>query len=144
MASYLMDKYDSDKYSNPVYHVNVISRENLEEREMRQYMRYDTVSGSYSFHMMVFHPGQVYFFASPRLCICDDCLCLEFEKCSSFKQYFPSVGKLSKKLLRSTAPIEIVEKTVSVTPNTVFAIRAESHISNFFLVMCDEGGEDSR
>ena len=67
VASYLMDKYDSDKYSNPVYHVNVISRENLEEREKRQYMRYDTVSGSYSFYMMVFCPGQVYFFASPHV-----------------------------------------------------------------------------
>ena len=139
-AEFLNDKF-SEKHS-PAYHVREIAESNLQlEREKRLYVQYSTVAGSDSFRMIIFRPGQEFFFTSCQLCICDDCLNLEFEKCPKFKQYIPSVSKLSKKHLRSatTTPIEIADKSVDIAPNTVFAVSADSDVSNFFLVMCDKG-----
>ena len=99
--------------------------------------RFDIVAGSDSFHMMIFRPERSFFYASSVLCVCNDCCALEFEKCSNFDIYSPSVGKLSKKQLRSEPPKVASESEISVVEDTVFAIRADSVDSNYFLVMCD-------
>ena len=65
---------------------------------------------------------------------------MEYEKCSNFKMYLPSVGKLSKKHVRSApAPVEIAKQDISIVENSVFAINADSDITNYFLLMCDVG-----
>ena len=59
VVNFLTTKYDSEKYSNPIYHAKEISGDELEiEREKRRYMRFDTVHGSDSFHVMIFRPKQ--------------------------------------------------------------------------------------
>ena len=140
ICEFLTNKYDSQKYCNPIYHLKEISGDDLEtERDKRRYMRFDTVAGSDSFHVIIFRPNQDFFHASRHLCVCEKCLAMEFEKCSNFQKYIPSVGKLSKKQLRSTpAPPKIAEQAVSIVTNTVIAVRADNDLHNFFLVMCDE------
>ena len=138
VAAYLTAKYIEKQ--QPQYHIKeLLSGEMDPEREKRLYIHYDTVNGSDSFRMMLFRPNKEFFYASLILCVCDDCLNYECEKCPNLKQYYPSVTQLSKKHLRSAPPtIEIVDESVQIIPNTVFAICADSEISNYFLVMCDE------
>ena len=101
----------TEKYDvTPIYHVTAINEDKLNaEREKRVYVRYDRVTGS-DFK-------------------------LEFEKCSYFQMYVLSVGKLSKKHLQPA--VKIAECEISIVENTVFTIRADNDISNFFLLMCD-------
>lgn len=138
---HLANKYELDKYQNPMYCPRVISKKELEvEPEKRRYMQFDTVEGSDSFHVLVFRPNYDFFLASKRLCVCNDCMSMNFENCANFKKYIPSVGKLLKKQLRSASVQETSRNDgkVTIVANTVVAILADSQSENFFLIMCDE------
>lgn len=140
VCSFLSDKYDPEKYANPLYHTKEITKHDLDiEREKRRYMKFDMVSGSDSFHVLIFKPNQDFFYASPRVCVCEDCLAMDFDKCSNFQKYIPSVGQLSKKHMRSAeVKPEIVEESITIVANSVVAVRADNGINNFFLVLCDQ------
>ena len=140
VCRHLINKYDQDKYQNPTYCPRVISESDLEiEREKRRFMRFDTVAGSDSFHVVIFRPNQDFFLASKRLCVCDSCMAMEFESCANFQMYVPSVGKLSKKQLRSAPSTQqIASEKVTIIANSVVAVLADSLSDNYFLIMCDE------
>jgi hypothetical protein len=141
-VSYLQSKLQ-DK-CNPEYHVKLIEPDELEsEREKRLYSDYKTVSGSDKFHVVVFRPGKTHFYASPKLCVCDKCMSSNFENCSNFVRYEPQVGKMSEKATRSkNMAIDDSDLATGlahvITKGTIFAVRAENAISNYFLLMCED------
>ena len=137
-ANYLSNHYENK--TNPEYYPSVINPDTLqEERTKRLYKDYKTVSGSDSFHVMIFSPDSKTFLASKQLCVCSNCLDMRFEDCKSFRKYEPVVGQLNEKATRSKSMVtETSTEGVSsmVTENSIFAVRAENVRTNYFLLQC--------
>ena len=103
-------------------------------------MAYKTVSGSDSFHLMIFKPHSKTFLASKQLCVCSSCLDMRFEECESFQEYEPVVGQLSEKATKSkidmTRDVPVESVSSMVTEVSIFAVRAENMRTNYFLLKC--------
>ena len=140
-ADYLNAHY-ADK-TCPFYDVSTLDTDGLQgERMKRLYIQYNTVKGTDSFHVLVFKPGSNTFLAANQICVCANCLDMAFEDCDSFQQYEPLVGQMSEKMTRSKTNVADDEPvtTISgmVTKNSIFAIRAENTVTNYFLLICEE------
>ena len=139
-ADYLNIHYEN--HTNPSYLAVVVNPDELQaEREERLYIDYKTVSGSNSFHVLVFKPHSTTFMASKSLCVCSHCTDLRFEECDSFTRYEPLVGRLNEKATRSKSlnmAIDQADESVStmVTKGSIFAVRADNDLTNYFLLQC--------
>lgn len=84
------------------YHIVEIREEDLEtERKFRQRKKFERVKGSSAFQVIVFNPGQPFFKATLRLCICDQCS-LEYGSCDIFYEYILDSNTYRVIPLRST------------------------------------------
>jgi len=80
---------------NPNYVIRNIEVQELEaERKRTARTVYKTISGSSSFHVMIFSPFADHFRASPCLCLCDACQ-EEYGSCSLFNSYELSTSESS-------------------------------------------------
>ena len=115
---------------NPEYHITEGTVGELEEeRESRRRKVYKTIKGSALWHVMIFKPGQAYFVASPRLCICDECAS-NYGSCALFTRYELDVCELRDIPLRSDdhVPIEKVGESEDdgfIVPGMYVALRAD-------------------
>ena len=74
-------------HESPQYDIKEITEMELaEERAARRRKVYKTIDGSSTWQVLVFRPGQSYFLASTRLCICDECS-QEYGSCNLFKSF---------------------------------------------------------
>ena len=75
------------------YHIVEIKTEDLEaERKSCQRKKFEHVKGSSVLQVIIFKPGQPYFKAATRLCICDQCS-IEYGSCEIFSEYILDVSK---------------------------------------------------
>ena len=95
-------------------------------------------------HVFVFTPNSNDFIASEKLCHCDDCRCLDFHLCSTFRVFSPQVARLNEMATRSKSLVEDEERELTsdigdlVTKGSLFAVRAENAFNNCFLLRCDQ------
>ena len=132
-ADYLSSHYENKL--KPEYYLSVVDPVQLkEERIKRMYKDYKTVSGSDSFHVMVFTPNAETFLASKQVCVCSSCLDMYFEECSSFNENQPVVGQLNEMATRSKNMVsDVATSSVSsmVSKDSIFAVRADNSRTNY-------------
>ena len=85
IVTYLIKQFGT--HESPEYHIKEITVDELKkERAVRRKKVFKTIIGSASWHVMVFKPGQSHFLASPRLCICEQCI-VEYGSCDLFSHH---------------------------------------------------------
>ena len=114
------------------YHIVEINTEDLEaERKSRQRKKFERVKGSSVLQVIIFKPGQPYFKATTRLCICDQCS-IEYGSCEIFSEYILDVSTYLVIPLRSKDAAESADEDEStvgeenvdefITPGSFVAI----------------------
>ena len=99
-----------------------------EERVTLKLRQFDTVTGSSSFHCMVFSPGNESFIAAKLIFICDNCK-VNYGSCEKFKEYSVNVGHLNKAHSRSNdALLAQVISTEDDDDNTVVSFLTSGSI----------------
>lgn len=79
-----------------------ISSDDLKHaREKAATLSYRTIEGSSQFHVLIFKPGSNTFRAAPYLCVCNQCLNVEYGSCKVFNDYFLVTSHVKKSVLRS-------------------------------------------
>ena len=131
-----------DGKTDPSYYVARLDPDDLQnEKEKRLYIDYKTVHGSDPFHVMVFLPELNYFLASNKICVCNDCLDMNFENCPSFQWYELQVGKLNEKATQSKSiiPLDKLDSNLysMAIKGSIFAVRADNVFINYFLLLCE-------
>jgi hypothetical protein len=102
IVSHLINKFGAN--DNPEYDIKELTVKDLEnERDLRRKKVYKTIDGSASWHVLVFNPGQTYFSAAPRMCICEQCT-KKYGSCNLFSRYQLDVHELRDMPLRSHDP----------------------------------------
>ena len=85
IVTYLIKQFST--HESPEYHIKKITVDEFKkEREARRKKVFKTIDGSASWYVMVFKPGQSHFLASPRLCICEQCI-VEYGSCNLFSRH---------------------------------------------------------
>ena len=129
MVEYLDEKF-GDRTSPTFFFKDIETTTLDEERASSNLLHFDTVTGSSSFHCMVFTPGKETFKASRLICICDQCK-VSIGSCDRFKEYSVNVGYLNKAHLRSNeaefVPSNDDNDNVNsfLTPESIVAIAAD-------------------
>ena len=83
------------------YHIVEIKTEDLEaERKSHQRKKFERVKVSSVLQVIIFKPGQPYFKAATRLCICDQ-YSIEYGSCEIFSEYILNVSTYCVIPLRS-------------------------------------------
>ena len=131
-----------DGKTDPSYYVARLDPDDLQnEKEKRLYIDYKTVHGSDPFHVMVFLPELNYFLASNKICVCNDCLDMNFENYPSFQWYELQVGKLNEKATQSKSiiPLDKLDSNLysMAIKGSIFAVRADNVFINYFLLLCE-------
>ena len=89
---------------SPQYHIVEIQESILqEERGYRRKKTWKTITGSSVFHVAVFTPHAAHFKASPRLCMCPQCMML-YGSCNLFEAYKIEVVTSKTPALRNDMP----------------------------------------
>ena len=115
IVSHLIKKFGTNE--NPAYHIKGSYPVNWKMRGLRHKKVFKTIDGSASFHVLVFKPGQTYLSASPRICICDQCL-REYGSCQLFSRYKLNVNELRSEDPPSSDTIGAENVNGFVTPQS--------------------------
>ena len=127
-----MVKFLEQKFPNHFF--DVISTKELKDRWGEDtILSVKTIDGSSKFQVVVFTPDIKQIKATPRLCICDNCL-VNYGTCDRFTSHDMSILHLNKVALRSSTKLdssnnENTDETVAkefVVPGTVVALAADS------------------
>ena len=147
---FLRDKFRNK--DNPNYCVKEIATGDLNElRKKAASLHYQTVDGSSQFHVLIFTPGSSTFRAAPYLCVCNECLNVEYGSCGVFKEYCLITSIIRKSVLRSNDDSLNTSNITSepanfCTPGSICAIAANYNSSEtvwFVKVLAEEVTKNS-
>ena len=139
-VNYLNTKYgESDK---PHYLITELSEDLLKsQRAACSRKEFKTVDGTSSFQIMQFKPNSKRFLAAKKLCVCSNCVDLDFSSCSSFCEYNLDVVELIHRSTRADtgdSGQEVQTTDDLIVPGSVCAILASQGIDNFYLVLINK------
>ena len=137
IVSFLKEKFGEN--TSPQYHiVEILDSSLMEERNSRRRMKFPTITGSSDWHVLIFTPNASEFKASPRLCMCDQCL-VTYGSCSLFQSYAVRVETINVPTLRNDVlpPPEILgeEEVIEfVNEGTFVAVAAPKSTDTVWVV----------
>ena len=111
---YLKEKFGEN--NSPQYHIVEIPESVLQEqRNSRRRTKFKTIVGSSDFHVAIFTPNADHFKASPRLCLCNQCM-VNYGSCSLFQPYKLQAQVINVPVLRNdiSPPMEILDQNEEV------------------------------
>ena len=143
VETYLTTKYDQDKYTNPIYHVTEIPVGNWRKEEKSGFTEDMTEWLGLTHSMLLyFILGKILSLHHADYVFVMIVYTLNLKNVLILNSIFHWWVNLLRSKQGQNLSLMKLLRTQCLLQQTLFAIRADSEINNYFLLMCDEGEQE--